>query len=1095
MLPESVLRKLQSEKVEDSRIGSLLSYRGRSSVMVVIILVLGVVSGTNLAAGWRIITWPFSYSPSNPIVGTQVSFTTGCYNTPPCSYSWNFGDGSTSTAGASVTHAYTSSGTFTVTLNAQDSQDTGGSSSQTITVAACYTVPLDFTYSPSNAASDQPVTFTANRPGPCGLEWQFGDGSTNSNNQVVTHSYSNGGSYSVRLFGEDYYGNPISTQHAVVVGWKECAGCGHRPSDSFDYYKVDRPDHPFAVSNSQSFPDGSPAGAVGLGLGVEVVSYYHNYAGSGFDRYVLAVVGSGTSRLAHQYSSPMYSSTWDMNQCPGSPVCVDLGITTLNGGAWLDIGSRPMYFYGVPFTKVFVCSNGYIAFVYSLAATTCPANPTSFPARATDSQGVPLNIPDAIIAPLWKPLDPRVSTAHIYYQPFVPAIINDPNRDPRFGVDTIGFTWVGLQTQGCSSCMNTFSLSMDSEGNIYFSYPTNAVSASDTTPATAGVEDASGTLSTVANTATALSTGGVKMTDPKYKGSPPQSLNFPDYNYAYLQGLELKFKDLTPADGAAVNPTGNPLGIYGYNIRLTDPEINYLKDDLTSNLLGSVAEVLVLAAVCALPIPPVACLAISLGEAGAKTFYDSYRRWPSAPDPQLFTAQTMTGSTDGLLQMPVQEQDNLCGFGYFKDANGQYTSTPFHACAADARIYDLVNWDVPMDTSVHKLSISVGVVEGTTYCCVSFASTTSALQREGATVTLQIDPGDFSVSASTAFPSAITPGSSLTSTITMGSVNYYQSSVTLTPTGQSNGITATLNPTSRSLLAGGSATSTLTVTTSTSTPPGQYSVTVTGKDASGGVSHSVTIPFTVTDFIMCCSNSWSIPTGGAQSSTGVSVNSLGGFSGTVTLQLSTTIIGDSTVSLNPTSITLGPGQGLSSTLTITSGSQTGTYTFTVTGTSGSLTHSLTYTVTIYKPSGGGGGSVARGTLITMADGSLVPVQNVVAGDQMLGYDPKTEQFTVSTVTAIWTMTTDNMLVIHTGQGAPFRTDANPHQTLYVKTTDGFLGWLPVTQIKVGDGLFTPDGWTNVIAIDYMQSGHYMMYDMIATTPYFASGYLDPIYKV
>src|SRR5206468_6945300 len=83
---------------------------------------------------------------------------------------------------------------------------------------------------------------------------------------------------------------PISTQHAVVVGWKECAGCGHRPSDSFDYYKVDRPDHPFAVSNSQSFPDGSPAGAVGLGLGVEVVSYYHNYAGSGFDRYVLAVV-------------------------------------------------------------------------------------------------------------------------------------------------------------------------------------------------------------------------------------------------------------------------------------------------------------------------------------------------------------------------------------------------------------------------------------------------------------------------------------------------------------------------------------------------------------------------------------------------------------------------------------------------------------------------------------------------------------------------------------------------------------------------------------------------------------------------------------
>ena len=56
------------------------------------------------------------------------------------------------------------------------------------------------------------------------------------------------------------------------------------------------------------------------------------------------------------------------------------------------------------------------------------------------------------------------------------------------------------------------------------------------------------------------------------------------------------------------------------------------------------------------------------------------------------------------------------------------------------------------------------------------------------------------------------------------------------------------------------------------------------------------------------------------------------------------------------------------------------------------------------------------------------------------------------------------------------------------------GWTK-NSFKVGDELFTPDGWTNVIAIDYMQSGHYTMYDVIATTPYFASGYLDPIHKV
>ena len=285
----------------------------------------------------------------------------------------------------------------------------------------------------------------------------------------------------------------------------------------------------------------------------------------------------------------------------------------------------------------------------------------------------------------------------------------------------------------------------------------------------------------------------------------------------------------------------------------------------------------------------------------------------------------------------------------------------------------------------------------------------------------------------------------------------------------------------------------LTVSTSPSTPPGNYAVTTTA--TSGSLSHTSTVTVSIPDFSLCCSNSWSLPTGGAQLTTGINANSLYGFSGTVTLQLSTTMLGDTTVSLSPTSLTLTPGQLLTSTLYITSGSQTGTYTFTVTGKSGNLVHSLTYTVTILQPSGGsGGGSVASGTLITMADGRKVPVQNIVVGDKLLGYDPTTCRFTVSVVTAIWTVSTDNMLVIHTDRGAPFRTDANPRQTLYVKTTTGFMGWLPVTQIKVGDELFTPDGWIKVTAIDYIPSGHYTMYDIISTMPYFASGYLDPIHK-
>jgi pre-peptidase len=179
----------------------------------------------------------------------------------------------------------------------------------------------------------------------------------------------------------------------------------------------------------------------------------------------------------------------------------------------------------------------------------------------------------------------------------------------------------------------------------------------------------------------------------------------------------------------------------------------------------------------------------------------------------------------------------------------------------------------------------------------------------------------------------------------------------------------------------------------------------------------------------------------------------------------------------------------------------GNYVLTATGTSGSLTASAQVPVTVtLAPYGAGcpplgsGGSVAAGTLITMADGSNTPVQNIHAGDRLLGYDTSTGQFTVSTILKAWSVSTSNMLVIMTGSGAPYRTDANPHQRLYVKTANGTVGWLSVTNVQVGDELFTPDGWVAVTSIQFVGSGTHTMYDMISTGPYFANGYLDPALK-
>jgi hypothetical protein len=159
---------------------------------------------------------------------------------------------------------------------------------------------------------------------------------------------------------------------------------------------------------------------------------------------------------------------------------------------------------------------------------------------------------------------------------------------------------------------------------------------------------------------------------------------------------------------------------------------------------------------------------------------------------------------------------------------------------------------------------------------------------------------------------------------------------------------------------------------------------------------------------------------------------------------------------------------------------------------------VTFTIWIQTPpsggGGGGGGSIAHGSLVTMADGSKVPVQNLKVGDQLLGYDPTTGRYTVSIITSIKVVDTSNMLIIHTSSGTPFRVDANPHQTLWVKTSDGTIGWLSVTLIKPGDYLYTVNGWTPVTSIEFAPAGTHVMYDIVASTPYFADGYLDPIVK-
>src|SRR3982075_3277198 len=102
---------------------------------------------------------------------------------------------------------------------------------------------------------------------------------------------------------------------------------------------------------------------------------------------------------------------------------------------------------------------------------------------------------------------------------------------------------------------------------------------------------------------------------------------------------------------------------------------------------------------------------------------------------------------------------------------------------------------------------------------------------------------DFTIGAS---PSSLTiaQGTSGTSTITVTSLNGFNSATTLSASGLPSGVTAAFSPNPVTPPANGSATSTLTLTASGTATTGNATVTVTG--TSGALTHSTTIALTVT---------------------------------------------------------------------------------------------------------------------------------------------------------------------------------------------------------------------------------------------------------
>jgi len=207
--------------------------------------------------------------------------------------------------------------------------------------------------------------------------------------------------------------------------------------------------------------------------------------------------------------------------------------------------------------------------------------------------------------------------------------------------------------------------------------------------------------------------------------------------------------------------------------------------------------------------------------------------------------------------------------------------------------------------------------------------------------------------SATAFPVALPAGSNGTSTITLIGVNGFSGSVSLfaviapSPTGY---LTAILSP-ANVTLTGGSATSQLIITTTINTPPGFYTITLTGYGPT--ISQSISMSVQVLgsrDFNLAASPSFlDIPQGSIGTSQ-VTVSSFNGFTGTVSLAASFPLSGP-TPSLSVNTISLTPGGMATSTLTMTTTASTnpGFYNITVTATNGPLIHSVSVVVQVSGP--------------------------------------------------------------------------------------------------------------------------------------------------
>ncbi len=135
-------------------------------------------------------------------------------------YSWNFGDGNTSTTAGNVTHTYASPGTYGVSLTVYNTT-TGCTHSITDSVYVVSQNLPDFTASDTTVCRNSIVVFTQDSAINGTKTWSFGNGQTTTTTDSFTsHNYTTPGTYTVKVHTTDVNGcqDSIVKNNYITVG-------------------------------------------------------------------------------------------------------------------------------------------------------------------------------------------------------------------------------------------------------------------------------------------------------------------------------------------------------------------------------------------------------------------------------------------------------------------------------------------------------------------------------------------------------------------------------------------------------------------------------------------------------------------------------------------------------------------------------------------------------------------------------------------------------------------------------------------------------------------------------------------------------------